>query len=816
MKKNIIKSLLIFSIIFVLIFTSLTIVAFADSSDVKDSKNGLYKYTVNNNKATIVSYSGDETFISINRLDGRYPVEAIGPGVFSNNNTLQTIELYPSVTSISSSAFEGATALKAVTFHGTSKLVSIGDYAFYKCSSLQNFIIPESLEEIGDGAFQSCSKITIDFSNAKSLKSIGDYAFSDSSKEGSSYNITLPSTLTELGYNAFFGCTNISNIFVSSDNKVFASINGILYNKDISKLIVCPTSYVFDNDTFKLPTTVKSITSGAVSGNENVKNVILPDGIEEIGGSAFNGCIKLETINLPSSLKTIDSYAFFYCQELKSVQIPNSVTNFGIFIFRGCTNLEDVSLPDNMQEIPLGMFDSCRALSDISLPNVKTIRQYAFNYCTSLKEITIPSSVTKIESYAFRYCSSLKEFKAENVTELGSFVFQDSSSLVKVTLPKINKIPAYSFCNCTSLGELVVGNNIESIGAYAFFGCDGFIEFEILPTVKSIGDFAFGKCSNIKSFVVPSTVTYLGTGVFYSGGYESVVIDMEISKLPNRTFESCSKLKDVKLKDSVKTFGQSSFANCVNLVNIPNIEFIEHLEAYAFSGCRGITKAFFGKYDTNIPAGLYYACDNLETVTIPDIVTTIDPMAFADCTYLETVEFGENVSYVGYAAFRNCSKLRNLKLNDKLNIISEYSFYACANLTTINISKNVVFIGEKALDATRWMNLQTGDFVVSGDGILVKYQGSKTSTMISFPKTVKRIPAHIISQVSTSLTSISIPSSVTQISKNAFVSEYQTTSTTTGQTSTAYRQRYLKIIGVKGTYAEEYAKREYYTFESLF
>ena len=143
---------------------------------------------------------------------------------------------------------------------------------------------------------------------------------------------------------------------------------------------------------------------------ENITEVILPEGIEKINAGAFAFTGKLEKINIPSSVKEIGNWAFRQCSNLSSITIPDSVTSIGDSAFRDCDSLSSITIPDSVTSIGDSAFGSCSSLSSITIPDSVTSIEYgAFDYCSNLSSITIPNSITSIGDYAFRGCESLTQ-----------------------------------------------------------------------------------------------------------------------------------------------------------------------------------------------------------------------------------------------------------------------------------------------------------------------------------------------------------------------------------------------------------------------
>lgn len=778
------------------------------ADEVITSSNGLFQYTVHDgNKATITKYLGEETTVNVNKIDGRYTVDSIGYAAFAENTKIQSVNIYATVTSIGESAFEACTALKSVTFRTGSALTEIGEYAFFDCDALSEFEFTEKLVSIGYGAFQNCSKLKFDLSAATSLEEIGEYAFSSCGNSASSFDVTIPSKVKTVGYGAFYGCSAVSGFSVAPGNGAFSVSDGVLMNSDGSEIIIYPMSKTATS--FSVPSSVKKIGDGAFAGVTSLETLTVPDGVTEIGGGAFYNASSLKKITFPSSLKAIGSYAFLGCSSLEEIDLPSADVSLGVYLFRTCTSLKTVKLPEGMKEIPTGMFDSCPALVDIKIPSTVTkIGQYAFNFCRALKEIEIPASLRTIEDYAFRYCTSLVSFSAPNVTKIGKFALQDCSVLRSADISGVDEIPAYIFEGCAVLSDVKLPANYTKIGNYAFRGCEMIGSLVIPASCKSIGDFAFGKCAALTEMTIPASVEKTGIAMFEGSGVTKVVFECAITKIPLNTFGECMHLTSVEFPSTVKEIGASAFAGCVNLVSLP-YDVYDHIGACAFYGCRRLEGFYVGTLDDSIQYGTYFGCNSLTDVVIPENITDIGSLAFSTSAQLKSVTMN-GVRTIEAKAFAECPLLSEVKIESRLNFIGESAFSSCSKLTSLSLPKSVSFVGENAFQSTGWERNQKNEFVIVGDGVFYKYNGS--ASVIVFPEETKRISKNRLSGVE-KIETVIIPENVKYIAKYAFSILAKSTSSS-GQSSTYYSLRSIKVRGKHGTYAEVFANHVYYTFEA--
>ena len=165
------------------------------------------------------------------------------------------------------------------------------------------------------------------------VTSIGVRAFMNCSGLTS---VTIPNSVTFIGDKAF-SCSRLENINVDSENDNFSSLDGILYNKDVTNLICCP---------------------------EAKTSVTIPNSVTSIGEYAFCGC-RLTSVTIPNSVTSIGASAFYECRSLTSVTIPNSVTSIENSTFRNCSRLTSVTIPNSVTSIGYNAFYNCESLKVI-------------------------------------------------------------------------------------------------------------------------------------------------------------------------------------------------------------------------------------------------------------------------------------------------------------------------------------------------------------------------------------------------------------------------------------------------------------------
>ena len=407
----------------------------------------IFEYSLDDaNRATITSYKGNVSALSIPKtLDG-YTVVKIDSYVFQNNKQLRVVVVPDSVTEIGGNAFSNCANLSQVSL--SKKLTCIRSNAFYNCDSLTEIEIPKSLQSVGMANYSYSGP----FSNCDGLK-----------------NIKFEEGTTQIVSYLFEKCTGLEEITI--------------------------------------PDTVTFIGGAAFNECAELRRVSIADSVTEIGSSAFSDCSKLTDINIPDSVIEIGDYAFENCTNLPQITLPDSITSMGTYIFSGCSNLREAILPNIRINITEGTFKNCSSLEKVNFPEtLEAIRSYAF-YNTKLSEVILPNKLTEIESYAFYNCDALTKIVIpDSVTTLGTYIFADCELLSDVTLGTgITTIPSYAFNLCPSLQKIVLPYRTAAINSNAFTNCTSLTEITIPRATTTIASGVFSYPARLTVYGVTGT-----------------------------------------------------------------------------------------------------------------------------------------------------------------------------------------------------------------------------------------------------------------------------------------------------------------------
>ena len=605
-------------------------------------------------------------------------VTSIGNNAFYGCSSLTSVTIGNSVTSIGSSAFSGCSSLTSVnitdleawckiSFSGQeSSPLSYAHHLFLNGEEIIDLVIPNSATKIGWGLFSNCSSLA-SVTIPNSVTNIGSSAFFGCS---SLTSVTIPNSVTSIGSSAFSGCSSLTSVAIPES---VTSIGSSVFSNCSSLTSVT------------IPNSVTSIGSSVFSDCSNLTSVSIPESITNIGTNTFSGCSNLTSITIPESITSIGNFAFSGCSSLTSVIIPESVTSIGNNTFSGCSGLTSVIIPESVTSIGNNTFSGCSRLTSVIIPeSVTNIGNFAFSGCSRLTSVTIPESVTSIGNEAFSDCISLTSVTIpKSVTVIGGRAFYGCLDLKRVTF-NCQEVGEW-FSGFTSIEKVEIGDGVKSIGTSAFKGCIALNTLTIGKNVTSIGNFAFSGCSCLP---VVDNIRYADT-------YAIEAVDKEQSSykikdgtkwIGNSVFSGCISLTSVTIPESVTSIGSSAFYNCNRLTSITIPESVTSIGSSAFYNCSRLTSVTIPGSVTSIGAETFQGCSRLTSVTIPGSVTSIGYGAFSGCSNLPSVTIPNSVTNIGSSAFKYCSSLTSVTIGNSVTSIGSSAFSGCSSLTSVNIT----------------------------------------------------------------------------------------------------------------------------------
>lgn len=337
--------------------------------------------------------------------------------------------------------------------------------------------------------------------NGKNVTTIGNRAFDDCYENT---KIKIPKTIKNIAKNAFNDCISLKNIEVDKDNKYYSSEEGILFDKNKTKLIRYPQGK--DSvSVYKIPKKVETLDEFSFYNCSNISRIVVPKSIKNIEYSAIYTCqySNIEVNKKNKNYKDIDGVLFDKTGKVlikypikrkeSTYEIPYTVKKIASYAFFD-TNIKNIIMLDEIKELGNMTFYKCN-VEEIKLSNnIETMGDGEFRECTNLKEIRIPRGIKSIESYAFNGCTNLNSVNLpEGLIEIKNNAFNKCTSLVNINFPKtLYKINNYAFSECTSLEYVTIYNGL-----------------------KILGDYSFNKCTNLKNINIPYEFLKIGTNAFY-------------------------------------------------------------------------------------------------------------------------------------------------------------------------------------------------------------------------------------------------------------------------------------------------------------
>ena len=702
-------------------------------TDATKQTEGDFKFTVTDDVATIIGYTGTANDLTVPSQLGGKDVVAIAGSVFAENTNLKNVTIPSTVTSIELRTFVGCTSLESVSL--PTNLTELGSSAFEGCTSLKTVTIPASLTEIGSDAFSGCTSLgTVAFAPGSVLERICDGAFMDCVKldgivlpstlkylESSSYyatgsvfkgcaslsSIAIPDGVTELGDYTFEGCTNLTSVSIG-ENSVITYMGKSTF-KDCTSL---KTAYIPKN----------------VGGSP-----------QYIQGSMFEGCDSLTSISVhPDSTLYTAIDGILFSMTSTTVEGVTTYTANNIIKYPAAKSGTSYTASADVTSVNTSAFSDCILLEtiDLSATSITNLNSGVFNACTALTTVKLPITIRTIADTAFMDCDSIAEFEIpegnDYFSTLDGVLFNETKSQIvrypiaktgtEFSLPENTKnIKAGAFQGCSELTVIYVTGPIGtmSIGEGAFADCNAALTTlangrTACTDLALYSDSAFkNEIADIKTFsgtaylkwdaetAVGGTtftheITYTSTGgaklLKYGGTEKDIVIPSSVGgadlvELAEQLFYNNTDITSVVIPDTVTTIGESIFSGCTSLASATLPAALETIPGYMFANC-----------------------SSLASIDLPETLVEIGETSFMS-TALVTLDIPKTVYEIGGHSFNGCKSLKTVtfETGSVLYVLGEKAFYDCTALETINLPSTTRSLGIGALQECSSL---TGTFVI--------------------------------------------------------------------------------------------------------
>ncbi|MBQ4053135.1 MAG: leucine-rich repeat protein, partial [Clostridia bacterium] len=593
-----------------------------------------------------VQYIGKTAFsdcVSLTEVTIPDSVQMIDEDAFSGNTSLTSVNIGKGVQSIGNNAFQMCKSLKNIKFAEDSRLVYIGQRAFYQNEVLESIAFPSTVIQLDAECFYQCAKLA---------------------------QIDLPDSLQKLGGQAFHGTALYRNQVEAGEKLIYID------------------KWVISADT-SLYTTVEAIATVPLDGYET--QLIKGDTVG-VASNVFAQFQKLIVVKMPATMKYLGEFSFALCPELLRVDLTDAVL-IDNYAFYGCEILTTFFPGDKLVEIGDYAFFGCTRLNSFTPPEktLKVIGTYAFKNTGLWKKaeetdsglvyvgnwlvgaakkdifaVSLNKGTVGIADYAFYDCMFLNSANLTGVKYLGRAAFYGCMALSAVQFDdNLTEIKEYTFYSCARLSYITNGfpRSLTYIGRSAFYGCISLLNVDMgRASVKSIDQYAFYECSSL----------------------ETVNLGQKLETINDFAFYKCEQLSELILPDTMKTIGSRAFYKNTALTSVSFGEGLVSIGSYAFSVCEALT-------EVKLPDSLQYVSNN----------------AFYKCTALKSVDLGQGVVWLGSYAFYGIDGVDSLQLPASLVQIDSYAFKGWNGLNSIVLRKDIQYIGAHVFYGCKGMTIYT-------------------------------------------------------------------------------------------------------------
>lgn len=626
-----------------------------------------------------------------------FTVTSIGESAFKNNTVIETVEIGNGIKTISNEAFRNCVNLRSVTIG--ENVTGIKSYAFYGCTELESVIFEgdSSLISIGNYAFARNTSLSA-FTVPSGVESIGIFAFSGDTSLGS---VSLYEGLTEIGNNAFENCVSLNSVVLPSSlaklgSYVFNGCENLVY-LDIKNSSVCSIqSNTFGGTPESLYFFVPDDTAARIYKSDSVWRTYISKILSATDRSSESG---FENYVLRYDGTGYELAAYLGTE--KDV-IIESVINDEISIY-------------SIGEYAIGKFAENVVIGE----GIKTIDERAFYQASNLAAVTIASTVESIGNYAFAYLKNLVSVTVNEDSKLnsiGNYAFYGSCGLTEFVFPaSVRTVGNYAF-SCEANGEgmnleriefrhdAVSGTDADGESVYIALGAGAFAYNTKLRNitfncrVSSVGDGAFSGCTALDSIyfnynprtATEAVITVSGGGIF--GGCEKLTVFLPTDAIKTQITQTWTNSYDLHKLTTVNYTDARGFVYAITSATNRQVTVTNYLgddtqitfptETQIGQDMYTVVRIGRERYGTEEELNGYVIGKNVTKVTIPSSVKTIGEDAFRNSESLKEVVMNSGVITIEGYAFAGCKKLTDITIPLSVTTIEAYAFYGCESLNT--------------------------------------------------------------------------------------------------------------------------------------
>ena len=523
--------------------------------------------------------------------------------------------------------------------------------------------------------------------------------------------LILPAGLESVGFGNFSkGCSSLADIEISKNNPNFTSFKGVLYSKDMKKVVAYPKA----RDKIELSPQTKIIGRAAFNGC-TFKEIEVPSGIERIESHAFVEMLNLEKIVFPASVNEIWMQLFQEDSNLRKIIFVGNAPEvhiegiYGFFAYapenivievekgtKGWNGKDSTDIPERWPKSQFGDRDSrpIRFIGEANANDNGTAgiddgnanaeprasllnRRRPVRESLSLRERREERQRRDAELRALeekrRQREAEQRAQEERQRAQGAEQRAQEREEQRRQLQQIREELRKAREEREKAEQAAEQNRQATVNGYTW-------SYRVNNGEAMIVAKKDGKLSRVASSMPTGDVSIPAT-----------LNGVTVTSIDKDAFHSCNNLTGVTMPDSVVSIGENAFYGCSNLKSTVLPKYLTIISNGMFDWCTSLTDVTIPDPVTSIGDGAFFRCAFTD-ITIPNTVTNIGTFAFGWCTELKSVNIPDSVTRVGAHSFSCCQGLASLKMPGRLPHIEEFAFNGCLSLASVAIPGSVTNI----------------------------------------------------------------------------------------------------------------------------
>ncbi len=451
--------------------------------------------------------------------------------------------------------------------------------------------------------------------------------------------------------------------------------------------------------------------------------------------NAFTAHPTLARVELPDFLTSIGS-AFANCQNLTMVSMSPNMTEIGASAFNNCP-IGIINIPESLEIINDYAFAGTKIIGDLNLPKLKHVGAYAFGG-------------SKIFSFVFN----------SGIKHIGEGAFS-GTLLTKVDLPTPPDTIYTNTFACKELKEVKFGEGLQRLESEIFGNYSpeiielpqSLIELaaDALPAkyiqsiepedgIRYVGGVAYQVAEDREEYTIKAGTQSIAEELFAWRPVKKVMVPNSVTIVGERAFAGSS-IESLPVMEGVTEWPDQLFYSCQNLARITIPEHITRIGYSVFEYCSSLWQIKYNAVEANVMALFNQhpgrPC-SFKNITIGEGVKKI-PTGIFDSNHGPTdIVLPKSVERIDTAAFYFCNNLRSIYLPDGIEVIEPQTFQSCYNLEEVHMPLNLERISENAFfqcEALKTISIPEGTKILESGA----FYGCRNASTLYLPSTLQYI-----------------------------------------------------------------------------